>query len=185
LSPSSTWSASRSSGATIRRSMRPRGMRCRPPTGPGSRLRACGTATSACRSSSSCCAAGTSDLHLGTAALAGVADPAQPGATHPTASAAWIPCHDVVRLRPAADGARCALRRKSRQSDLSCRATLTQFRLEILLLVILMVILVVGPLLVFAPQLSRAAARACASTDGGATLRRDFDAKWVRAKAPR
>jgi len=61
-------------------------------------------------------------------------------------------------------------------------ASLTQFRLEILLLVILMVILVVGPLLVFAPQL--AAARRTGLRDYGTLAQRyvrDFDAKWVRA----
>jgi hypothetical protein len=60
-------------------------------------------------------------------------------------------------------------------------ASLTQFRLEILLLVILMVILVVGPLLVFAPQL--AAARRMGLREYGTLAQRyvrDFDAKWVR-----
>jgi hypothetical protein len=60
-------------------------------------------------------------------------------------------------------------------------ATLTQFRLEILLLVILMVLLVVGPLLVFAPQL--AAARRVGLREYGTLAQgyvRDFDAKWVR-----
>jgi hypothetical protein len=60
-------------------------------------------------------------------------------------------------------------------------ASLTQFRLEILLLVILMVILVVGPLLVFAPQL--AAARRTGLREYGTLAQRyvrDFDAKWVR-----
>jgi hypothetical protein len=60
-------------------------------------------------------------------------------------------------------------------------ASLTQFRLEILLLVILMVVLVVGPLLVFAPQL--AAARRTGLREYGTLAQRyvrDFDAKWVR-----
>jgi hypothetical protein len=60
-------------------------------------------------------------------------------------------------------------------------ATLTQFRLEILLLVIFMVLLVVGPLLVFAPQL--AAARRTGLREYGTLAQgyvRDFDAKWVR-----
>jgi hypothetical protein len=60
-------------------------------------------------------------------------------------------------------------------------ASLTQFRLEILLLVILMVILVVGPLLVFAPQL--AAARRTGLREYGTLAQRyvrDFDSKWVR-----
>ena len=62
-------------------------------------------------------------------------------------------------------------------------ASLTQFRLEILLLVILMVILVVGPLLVFAPQL--AAARRTGLREYGTLAQRyvrDFDAKWVRGE---
>ena len=60
-------------------------------------------------------------------------------------------------------------------------ATLTQYRLEILLLVIFMVLLVVGPLLVFAPQL--AAARRTGLREYGTLAQgyvRDFDAKWVR-----
>jgi hypothetical protein len=60
-------------------------------------------------------------------------------------------------------------------------ATLTQYRLEILLLVIFMVLLVVGPLMVFAPQL--AAARRNGLREYGTLAQgyvRDFDAKWVR-----
>ncbi len=60
-------------------------------------------------------------------------------------------------------------------------ASLTQFRLEILLLMIFMVFLVVGPLLVFAPQL--AAARRTGLRKYGTLAQRyvrDFDAKWVR-----
>lgn len=60
-------------------------------------------------------------------------------------------------------------------------ATLTQFKLEILLLVILMVMLVVGPLMVFAPQLARA--RRTGLREYGTLAQRyvrDFDAKWVR-----
>lgn len=60
-------------------------------------------------------------------------------------------------------------------------ATLTQYRLEVLLLVIFMVLLVVGPLLVFAPQL--AAARRTGLREYGTLAQgyvRDFDAKWVR-----
>jgi len=62
-------------------------------------------------------------------------------------------------------------------------ATLTQFRLEILLLVIFLVALVVGPLLVFAPQLSRAK-RAGLREYGTLAQRyvREFDAKWVRGE---
>jgi hypothetical protein len=62
-------------------------------------------------------------------------------------------------------------------------ASLTQFRLEILLLVILMVILVVGPLLVFAPQLAQA--RRTGLREYGTLAQRyvrDFDAKWVRGR---
>ena len=60
-------------------------------------------------------------------------------------------------------------------------ASLTQFRLEILLLVIFMLILVVGPLMVFAPQLARA--RRTGLREYGTLAQgyvRDFDAKWVR-----
>ena len=60
-------------------------------------------------------------------------------------------------------------------------ASLTQFRLEILLLVVFMVILVVGPLLVFAPQLAQA--RRTGLREYGTLAQRyvrEFDAKWVR-----
>jgi hypothetical protein len=60
-------------------------------------------------------------------------------------------------------------------------ASLTEFKLEILLLTIFMVLLVVGPLLVFAPQL--AAARRTGLREYGALAQRyvrDFDAKWLR-----
>jgi len=59
-------------------------------------------------------------------------------------------------------------------------ATLTQFRLEILLLVILMVFLVVGPLLVFSPQLAQV--RRTGLREYGTLAQRytrEFDAKWV------
>ena len=60
-------------------------------------------------------------------------------------------------------------------------ASLVQFRLEILLLVVFMVVMVVGPLLVFAPQLSRAK-RAGLREYGTLAQRyvREFDAKWLR-----
>jgi hypothetical protein len=60
-------------------------------------------------------------------------------------------------------------------------ASLTDFKLEILLLTIFMVFLVVGPLLVFAPQL--AAARRTGLREYGTLAQRyvrDFDTKWVR-----
>jgi len=63
-------------------------------------------------------------------------------------------------------------------------ASLTQFKLEILLLTIFMVILVVGPLLVFGPQL--AAARRTGLREYGTLAQRyvrDFDRKWVRGGA--
>ena len=63
-------------------------------------------------------------------------------------------------------------------------ATLTQYRLEILLLVIFMVMLVVGPLTVFAPQLSRA--RRNGLREYGTLAQRyvrEFDAKWLRSQA--
>jgi hypothetical protein len=63
-------------------------------------------------------------------------------------------------------------------------ASLTQFRLEILLLVIFMVVLVVGPLMAFAPQLAKARRSGLASY-GVLAQRygRDFHAKWVRGEA--
>jgi hypothetical protein len=62
-------------------------------------------------------------------------------------------------------------------------ANLTQYRLEILLLVIFMVFLVVGPLMVFAPQLAQA--RRTGLREYGTLAQRyvrDFDTKWVRGK---
>jgi len=62
-------------------------------------------------------------------------------------------------------------------------ATLTQFRLEILLLVIFMMIVVVGPLTVFSPQLSRA--RRNGLREYGTLAQRyvrEFDAKWLRSQ---
>jgi len=64
-------------------------------------------------------------------------------------------------------------------------AVLTEFKLEILLLVIFLLCLVVGPLLVFAPQL--ALARRTGLREYGALAQRyvrEFDAKWVRGGAP-
>lgn len=63
-------------------------------------------------------------------------------------------------------------------------ATLTQFRLEILLLAIFMLLLTAGPLLVFSPQL--AATRRVGLREYGTLAQRyvrDFDAKWVRGTA--
>jgi hypothetical protein len=62
-------------------------------------------------------------------------------------------------------------------------ATLTQYRLEILLLMIFMVMLVVGPLTVFAPQLSRT--RRNGLREYGTLAQRyvrEFDAKWLRSQ---
>jgi hypothetical protein len=63
-------------------------------------------------------------------------------------------------------------------------AVLTQFKLEILLLVIFLLCMVVGPLAVFAPQLARA--RRTGLAEYGAFAQRyvrDFDAKWLRGGA--
>jgi hypothetical protein len=64
-------------------------------------------------------------------------------------------------------------------------ASLTQFRLEILLLAIFMLLLVVGPLTVFAPQLARA--KRTGLREYGTLAQqyvRGFDAKWVRGSKP-
>jgi hypothetical protein len=62
-------------------------------------------------------------------------------------------------------------------------ASLMQFRLEILLLVIILVVLVVGPLMAFAPQLAQARRSGLASY-GTLAQRygRDFHAKWVQGE---
>jgi hypothetical protein len=60
-------------------------------------------------------------------------------------------------------------------------ASLTQFRLEVLLLVIFMVILVVGPFMVFAPQLAQV--RRTGLREYGTLAQgyvRNFDRKWLR-----
>jgi hypothetical protein len=63
-------------------------------------------------------------------------------------------------------------------------AVLTQFKLEILLLVIFLLCMVVGPLAVFAPQLARA--RRTGLGEYGTFAQRyvrDFDTKWLRGGA--
>jgi hypothetical protein len=63
-------------------------------------------------------------------------------------------------------------------------ASLTDFKLEILLLVIFMLCLVFGPLLAFAPQLAQA--KRTGLREYGTLAQgyvRDFDAKWVRGGA--
>jgi len=64
-------------------------------------------------------------------------------------------------------------------------AQLTDFRLEILLLVIFLLFVVVGPLMVFAPQLAQAR-RTGLREYGTLAMQyvRDFDAKWLRRAAP-
>jgi hypothetical protein len=64
-------------------------------------------------------------------------------------------------------------------------ARLTDFRLEILLLVIFLLFVVVGPLMVFAPQLAQAR-RTGLREYGTLAMQyvRDFDAKWLRRAAP-
>jgi hypothetical protein len=64
-------------------------------------------------------------------------------------------------------------------------ARLTDFRLEILLLMIFLLFVVVGPLLVFAPQLAQA--RRTGLREYGTLAMQyvgDFDAKWLRGAAP-
>ena len=63
-------------------------------------------------------------------------------------------------------------------------ARLTEFRLEIFLLVIYLLFLVVGPLLVFAPQIARTKRTGLREYGTLAqTYVRDFDTKWVRGGA--
>ena len=65
-------------------------------------------------------------------------------------------------------------------------ASLPQFKLEVLLLVIFLLFVVMGPLLVFTPQL--AGARRKGLREYGTLAQhyvRDFDAKWLRGGAPR
>ena len=64
-------------------------------------------------------------------------------------------------------------------------ATLPQYRLEILLLVLVLLFLILGPLAVFAPQLARTK-RTGLREYGTLAQRyvRDFDTKWLRGGAP-
>jgi len=64
-------------------------------------------------------------------------------------------------------------------------AVLTEFKVEIALVVIFMLCVVLGPLLVFAPQLAQA--KRTGSREYGVLAERyvrEFDAKWVRGGAP-
>jgi len=64
-------------------------------------------------------------------------------------------------------------------------ATLTQFKAEIAIMVVFLLCVVLGPLLVFAPQL--AAAKRKGLREYGALAERyvrEFDAKWLRGGAP-
>jgi hypothetical protein len=63
--------------------------------------------------------------------------------------------------------------------------TLPEFKLEIAIMVVFLLCLVVGPLLVFAPQLARA--RRTGLREYGTLAQRyvrEFDAKWLRGGAP-
>jgi AcrR family transcriptional regulator len=64
-------------------------------------------------------------------------------------------------------------------------ATLPQYRLEILLLVVVLLMLFLGPISVFAPQLARTK-RTGLREYGTLAQRyvREFDAKWLRGGAP-
>ena len=65
-------------------------------------------------------------------------------------------------------------------------ATLPQFKLELIGLVAIMVLAILGPMLVFAPQL--AAAKRVGMREFGSLAQRyvrEFDGKWLRGGAPR
>ena len=64
-------------------------------------------------------------------------------------------------------------------------ATLPDFKFEILIIVVLLLAIVLGPLLVFAPQLAQA--KRTGNREYGALAQRyvrEFDAKWLRGGAP-
>jgi hypothetical protein len=64
-------------------------------------------------------------------------------------------------------------------------AVLTDFKFEILILVVALLCIVIGPLLVFAPQLAEA--KRTGNREYGALAQRyvrEFDAKWLRGGAP-
>jgi hypothetical protein len=64
-------------------------------------------------------------------------------------------------------------------------AALPQFKVEIAVVVVFLLLLVLGPLLLFSPQLAQA--KRAGNRDYGALAARyvrEFDAKWVRSEAP-
>jgi hypothetical protein len=64
-------------------------------------------------------------------------------------------------------------------------AKLPDFKAEILLVVVFLLLIVLGPLLVFAPQLSRAKRAGLLEYDALAQRYvREFDSKWLRGAAP-
>ncbi len=76
-------------------------------------------------------------------------------------------------------------RRDDGQSDLLRRATLPEFKLELIGLVAVMVFAILGPLLVFSPKL--AAAKRQGTREYGILAQRyvrEFDQKWLRGGAP-
>ena len=164
----------------------PPGMRHPVPQARRSRSRAPGTGTSACPCSSSCCAAGTSGSSSGPGCSGRFPASSCTGADAPGPCRrprfslqyrfAFVPvilAHGVLLAGALAN------------QIFHTGARLTDFRLEILLLVIFLIFLVVGPLAVFAPQLRAPSARDCASTARWrSAMCAAFDSKWLRGKEP-
>ena len=127
-----------------------------------------------------------SDLYLDALSLAGFAHRLEPG-PHPSGSR-WRPgisCQYGLRLHPAGGGARRSGCRMDRQSHFLSRAALPDFKIEIAVLLIFLLGMVLGPLLVFAPQLAHA--KRTGDREYGTLAERyvrEFDAKWLRGGAP-
>ena len=146
-----------------------------------------GWASSACRCSSSCCCAGISGCSSGRASC-GRCRASICGSCRRirTARAAW-----ASSARWPMRSRRCCWPRGSLLAGMIANrifyagATLPEFKLELIGLVALMVFAILGPMLVFGPQLA-AAKRAGLREYGMLAQRyvREFDGKWLRGGAP-
>ena len=89
-----------------------------------------------------------------------------------------------LRLYPTGGGTRRDACRTDRQSIFYLGGALPEFKIEIAVLVVFLLCVVLGPLLVFAPQLAQA--KRTGNREYGTLAERyvrEFDAKWLRGGA--
>ena len=126
-------------------------------------------------------------VHLDALSLAGVAHRVEPG-SHASGSRRrpGFSFQHGLCLRRARRSARCtACRDMLANRIFFLGAALTQFKAEIALVVVFMLCVVLGPLLVFAPQLAQAKRKGLREYGTLAERYvREFDAKWLRGGAP-